>query len=209
MKRILIIFFILIVTIISFILIQNKNNEYSDVISYDGKKYIYLEYNNDIFTYNFNSVGYFEIDKVAPVKHDKWDVVYFDDDIFVLDSQVKQAKKYYSLDKNYEWYFILDKEDTELEYPISINDKELKYIYGMDNMKKNKSILFEDIKKMGTLKKTSKDGFVSAIISLALYEDDWYWRTEIIDDTKNGDPEYVILLPKTLNKKINDLINKN
>ena len=56
---------------------------------------------------------------------------------------------------------------------------------------------------MGTLKKVSKDGFISAIICLANYNDSWYYRTEIMNEK---DEEYIIVLPETLNKKIDKLL---
>ena len=56
--------------------------------------------------------------------------------------------------------------------------------------------------------KTSKDKTISAIICLAYYNDSWYYRTEIIDINKEDDPEYIIKLPETLNKKILNLYNK-
>ena len=49
---------------------------------------------------------------------------------------------------------------------------------------------------------------VSALITLAYYKNSWYWKTEIIDVTKENDPEYVIKLPNSLNNKISDLLKK-
>lgn len=94
--------------------------------------------------------------------------------------------------------------DEEKETPIQINNKELDYLYLMCNIKKEKAIHFNQIEKMGTIKKISKDGFMSAIITLAYHNEKWYWRTEIMDDTTPENFEYVIELPKTLTKKIND-----
>lgn len=78
----------------------------------------------------------------------------------------------------------------------------------MDNMKKNQTILFEDIEMFGTLKKTSKDQTIFSILSLARYNNYWYWKTEIIDVNQDDYHEYVIKLPKSLNTKINKLVNK-
>ena len=144
-----------------------------------------------------------EEDEIHPVSNKKWNVVYFNGDLFILDKQVKEATKYYQDDNNYEWYFIVDEEETEKEFSIPINNEELKYIYDMDNMRKTTSLTFNDIEKMGTLKKVSKDGFISAIICLANYNDSWYYRTEIMNEK---DEEYIIVLPETLNKKIDKLL---
>ena len=180
----------------------------SDTISYNGKTYVYLEYNMDIFCYDFNgNGGYFEVDEICPVEHDKWDAVYFNGDLFVVKDQVKEAIAYYADDNNYKWSFILDIDDSEVEIPISINKEELKYLYNMEDMKREETMLFSEIQKFGTIKKTSHDNFISAIICLAYYKDSWYWRTETIDISQAGDPEYVIPLPKSLNNKINRKID--
>lgn len=158
----------------------------------------------DIFAYHFNRSDdsvYME-DTVHPVSHEKWDVVYFDGDVFVLDREVEEAKDYYADDSNYAWYFVLDKEETEQEFLISVSEEELEYLYAMDDMEKRTTLLFDDIEKMGSLKKTSRDGFISAVIGLAYYDGAWYWRTERIDETKDGDPEYIINLPDSLNQKL-------
>ena len=204
----LLIFIIMFVFILCIVLTFGKKDSYIDTISYKGKTYVYLEYNIDVFTYNFNNDEYLEEDIIHPIHHDIWDIVYFNGDLFVLDDEVEEARKYYSTDNNYEWSFILDIEDYEKEFPILVSNDELKYIYDMDNMKKEKTLPFDDIEEMGTLKKTSIDGFISAIITLAYYKDEWYFRTEIIDDTVDGYPEYVIKLPKTLNKRIFNLLKE-
>lgn len=197
--------FILTFFIVLFIL-KNEQDKNRDTIKYNGKTYVYLEYNMDIFNYDFISNDYYEIDLIHPIEHDKWDMIYFNGDLFVVDDQVKKAINYYSNDKNYDWLFVLDVDDTEKEFPISIRRIDLKYIYKMDDMKKRNSLLFDEIEKMGSLKKVSKDNTIYASIGLAYYQDNWYWRSEIIDDSKENDPEYVIKLPNDLNNKINSLI---
>lgn len=195
---------ILILTIfISVVLTIFKDKEELDTITYKNNTYVLLEYNMDIFNYDLNKNNYYEEDIIHPIPNKKWNVVYFNGDLFILDKQVKEATKYYQDDNNYEWYFIVDEEETEKEFSIPINNKELKYIYDMDNMKKITSLTFNDIEKMGTLKKVSKDGFISAIICLANYNDSWYYRTEIMNEK---DEEYIIVLPETLNKKIDKLL---
>lgn len=205
--KIIFIVFILICFIALFFLIKKDSTSFGDTISYQGNTYVYLEYNHDIFTYYYNSNDYYEVDVIYPIPHDRWDMIYSEGDLFVLKNQIKDAKSYYGNDNNYKWTFVLDYNDSEIELPIYVSKEELKYLYNMENMKKEETMLFDDIERFGTLKKTSKDNFISSIITLAYYKDSWYWRTETIDDSKEGDPEYVIELPKTLSEKISILVN--
>lgn len=198
-------FIVPIVVLLTLLIILLTGKQYEDTITYKGKTYVYLEYNPDIFTYNLNKNDYLEEDIIHPIEHNKWEVVYFNGDLFVSKKQVKDAIKYYSNDDNYEWSFIYEKDDYEKEYKITISDDELDYIYGMEKMHREETMLFEDIKAFGTIKKTSKDNFISAITTLAYYNDYWYWKTEVVTDEENN-PEYVIKLPETLNNKINELL---
>ena len=176
-----------------------------DTISYKGNTYNYLEYNADIFGYNFNGNDYYEEDVIYPIPHEKWDIVYCSGDLFVLDTMVEEAYAYYGDDNNYEWFVMV--EDVNLEdattISISISPEELSYIYAMDDMEKDKTFFFDDIQKFGTLIKTSKDGLVSATIGLMYHDGDWYWRSEIIDESQEGWPEYIFRLPQSLIEKIN------
>jgi hypothetical protein len=159
----------------------------------------------DVFNYEFNSNNYYEIEMIHEIPHDKWDMIYFDGDLFVYEKQVKKAIEYYKDDNNYEWSVIVEEDEIENEFPILVSETELKYLYNMDNKNKEETMLFEEIEKFGTLKKTSKDKTIYAIICLAYFKDFWYYRTGTIDITKENDPEYVIKLPESLNKKIKDL----
>jgi len=211
MKNKKIILIILLVIVLVAVLVVRQiffSDKYDNTILYNGKKYVYLECNMDIFNYEFNSNNYYEEDMIHPVYHDKWDMIYFNGDLFVVNKQVKDDIKYYADDSNYEWSFVLDVEDSEVSFPISISKEELKYIYNMENVKRDETMLFDDIKAFASITKTSKDKTIYAIICLAYYKDSWYWRTEIIDDTKENDPEYVIKLPKSLNEKLFKLLNK-
>lgn len=199
---------VILILIVSIILLINKKSNFSDTITYNGKTYIYLETNMDIFNYEFynnNNNNYYEVDEISEIPHDKWDMIYLNGDLFVYEKEVKEAIKYYKDDINYEWSVIIEEDEIENEFPITISTSELKYLYNMDNVKKEESMLFEEIEKFGTLKKTSKDKTISAIICLAYFNDYWYYRTETIDVNKENDPEYVIKLLESLNKKINDL----
>ena len=50
-KKVVVILFILIIVILSFLFIKDDN----ETIIYKNKTYKLLEYNSDIFTYNFNN----------------------------------------------------------------------------------------------------------------------------------------------------------
>lgn len=186
-------------------IVQNKKTEeWTDTVSYQGQTYVCLPYNMDIFAYYFNGgdAYVYQQDIVHPVPHETWDVVCLDGDVFVLEQEAEAAAQYYADDGNYDWYFVLDGEETEQVFPISVSETERDYVYDMDDMEKRETLLFDDIEKMGSLKKTSKDGFVSAVIGLAYYDGAWYWRTERIDVNQEGDPEYIIALPESLNQKL-------
>lgn len=196
-----------IVLLLSFVMIiclMLKQESFKDTISYKGKTYVNLEYNMDIFTYGFNSNEYYEEDIIHPIKHKKWDAVYFDGDLYILDKQVKEAKKYYKDDNNYEWFIVFDINDEEVKKSISISKEELKYLYDMENKSRKDTMKFDDIKEFASIKKISKDNTVYALISLANYKDSWYYKTEVMND---NDEEYIIDLPESLNKKIFDLRN--
>jgi len=194
-----------IVLLLSFVMIIClilKQESFKDTISYKGKTYVNLEYNMDIFTYGFNSNEYYEEDIIHPIKHKKWDAVYFDGDLYILDKQVKEAKKYYKDDNNYEWFIVFDINDEEVKKSISISKEELKYLYDIENKSRKDTMKFDDIKGFASIKKISKDNTVYALISLANYKDSWYYKTEVMND---NDEEYIIDLPESLNKKIFDL----
>jgi hypothetical protein len=120
-----------------------------------------------------------------------------------LDKQVNEATKYYSNDDNYEWFIVFDIEDNELKKGISINEKELDSLYNLDNEKRGKTIVFDDIEMFADVLKVSKDGFVQGVTTIAMVDGNWYYKTEVMTD---DDREYVIKLSDSLSEKINDLI---
>ena len=202
-KKIIII--VIFVFLFAFIFnILQKNNSYKETIKYKGKEYVLLEYNMDIFTYNHNSNSYYEEDMIYEVINKKWDVIYFNGDLFILDNYIDEAINYYSDDKNYDWYIIFDEEDEEIKKSISISEKELIYLYDIENKERNTTIIFDDIDKFADILKISKDGLVQAIITLVQVDGVWFYKTEIMTD---DDREYVIKLSNSLNEKINNLLN--
>lgn len=207
-KVVLFVLFVFTLFLSLLLVIFNKNNDNLDTIKYNGKNYVCLEYNLDVFTYGFNSNQYFEVDEISQVFHEKWDMIYFDGDLFVAEEQALDAISYYASDDNYEWFFVFDDGDSEVVYPISFSDEELKFLYNVDSMERNETMLFDEIKNFGSIKKVSKDESVYALISLAYYKDSWYWKSEIIDVNQEGDPEYVVRLPDSINEKISNVFNK-
>lgn len=192
-----------IILFIVFFLIKN-NNQFRDTITYKGKTYVLLEYNADIFAYHFNSNNYYEEDIIHPVFHNKWDIIYFNGDLYILDSQIKKATEYYSNDKNYKWFVVFD-DEYEKKIPISINKEELEYLYKLETIEKKQTMTFDDIKQFSNIAKKSEDGLVKALIDLVHYEDSWYWKSEIMT---NDDKEYIIKIPDSLSNKIFSLLDK-
>jgi len=203
-KNLIIIIFVLILLSLIFLFIKS-NNKYEDTVKYNGKTYVLLEYNMDIFYYDYNISNYYEEDIIHPVFNEKWDVVYFNGDLFVLDSQVRKATKYYSNDENYEWFIIYEVDEKEVKDKIKIILEKINYLYNMENINKDKTMKFEYIKKFVDIVKISKDGFIKALINLVHYDNYFYWKTEIMNDK---DEEYIIKLPDSLNNKIFSLLEK-
>ena len=68
-----------------------------------------------------------------------------------------------------------------------------------------KFFVHEEFDTFGSLIKISKDGVVRGTLSIAEFDGDWYWKSEIIDESRENDgmwPEYIQLLPESLSKKI-------
>ena len=53
---------------------------------------------------------------------------------------VSGTENYYSNDKNYNWYAVIDTEDDELYYPIDVNADELESIYKLEEMERKISL---------------------------------------------------------------------
>lgn len=199
----ILIILICIVLILCSHFIGKKNN--IDTIRYDGKIYSLLEYKNDNFTYYHNNYNnnYYEVDMIHQIVNDKWDVVFFNEDLYILNKQIKKAKKYYNYDKNYDWYIVFDNEADTIRKSINLSKKEITNLYNLDKEKKNNTIIFDEIDMFADIQKVSKDGLVQGIIVLAKVDDVWYYKTEIMTDDNR---EYVIKLSDSINKKINNLL---
>lgn len=206
MKKTILILIPIILVILSLIGIYNYKKITNDNIFYKMENYIYLDYKEDIFYYFYYNTEYIEEDQLLEVKHDKWKFLFYNEDLFIREKDYKEAKEYYDNDKNYSFYLNIEEEYTSTTYPIDIYKDELQKIYNMNNIINKDTLKFEDIEKHGSLTKKSKDGKITGIISLAYVKNNWYYRTEIMND---NDEEYVVKLPDSLNKRLNDMTLNN
>ena len=182
-----------------------------DAISYKEDTYTYLEFPGDIFCYDLTKgLEDYEEDEFYPVEHEKWDIIFYNGDLFVLSSQAEEAIEYYSDRANYTWSVIIydPNDDPCGPYHLNVNDEESDFIYAMEDLERDKTLAFDDIENFASLVKISNDGFVSGTASLAARDGVWYWRSEIIDDSVEGWPEYVVILPKSIQTQINNYISK-
>ncbi len=178
-----------------------------DYLEYQGKRYVPVTFSQDLFTCGFGMSGDFEVDETYPVECEQFNMIQNNGDLYVVKSQSDQATDYYQDDANYSWSVSIFVEDEEKDPigPIEIIAEELDYIYQLENQEKNLTIFFDEIQQQATLIKTSKDGVARGSMELALYEDQWYWRSGIIDDTQEKDnswPEYVYPMPDSFQDKI-------
>ncbi len=193
------------VSLLCIVAVTKNDKGARDTVTYNGKTYVLLEYNADIFTYSFNSNDYMEIDAIHPISSEKWDAVYFNGDIFIAETQVEKATKYYADDKNYCWFVTVEKDDREITKPLSVSTEELEFLYNMENIKRQKTIVFDDIKHFASIVKKSGDGFIFALTTIVHCDNSWYWKTEVMTE---DDREYVIPLPETLCQKLFDVMEQ-
>ncbi len=186
---------------------QEEPMDLSFGITYNGKKYTLLQFSADIFYYDLCESVDYEEDTVLPLQHSNWDLIYYNGDILILDSQAEDAAAFYGNDENFKWSVFIDDPQIEETYtlPLSLSKEELKYIYSMESAQKESTLFFEDIEISASLIKTSNDGLISASTSLAFSKNTWYWRSEVINETIEGWPEYVVNLPESLSKQLNEL----
>ena len=146
----------------------------------------------------------YEEDTVLPIPHECWDLVYRDGDLYVLESQWQAAVADYADDANYTWSVRIEDPETEETYsiPVTVTADDLSDIYTMEDRKGDTTLLFDDIELFGTLVKTHQDGLIAASTGLACRDGSWYWRSETIDDTVEGWPEYVVQLPNSITAQL-------
>ena len=165
--------------------------------------YVYKRTNQKVFSKNklhsYNSNEYIQVDEICPISNEKWDAVYFNGDIFIDEGQVESAERYYSDDSNYNWYAVIEMQDGEIKTPLSLTGEELRYLYGIENESREKTIVFDDIRCFASIVRESKDGFIFGLTTIAQCDNMWYWKTEVMTE---DDREYVIPLPQTLCDKL-------
>ncbi len=206
MKKIIIPIIITILTLISITIAYNYKKFGNNEIFYKLNKYVCLDFKEDIFYYYYNNTEYLEEDYILEIEDNNWKYIYHNEDLYIRKKDYKDAKKYYDNDKNYSYYLNIEEEYTSTTYPIDIYNDEIQKIYNMNNIINKDKLKFEDIEKHGSLTKKSKDGKITGIISLAYVKNNWYYRTEIMND---NDEEYVVKLPDTLIKRLNDMTLNN
>lgn len=183
------------------------NKSKADTLEYEGKTYVPVTFNQDIFLCAFGVGGEFETDVTYPIEGAQFDMIHNSGDLFVVESQEGEAASYYQDDANYDWTVSIfaEDEDEDPVMPIDVTAEELEYIYQLEEQEKDLTIFFDDIEQQATLIKTSKDGIARGSIELALYECQWYWRSEIIDENQEKDgtwPEYVYPMPESFQEKV-------
>lgn len=176
-----------------------------DSIKFEGKKYVILGYPANVFYYDLSTGGVFEEDEIYPIEGCQWDMVYQNGDVYCSKSDFRQASAYYDDYDNYDWFVNIEKGDEEQMYPITVSEEDGAYIYTIDEIDKETAIFFDEIETMGSLLVISKDGIIRGTTSLGEYGRQWYWRSEIIDESRERDgewPEYIIKLPEQVNREI-------
>lgn len=171
-------------------------------IKYSGQTYVPLQLPQDPYTYFYDKeFEVYDEDTRVLLEDGNFQLLYANEDLYVLKEEAKEAKKYYSQDENYQWYLVEDTAYGEEIKPLSLTEIDLDYISDVEDHDRDMTLFFEDYEKLGSLKKISKDKAISGILSLGYYQDKWYWRSEIIDESQEEDgtwPEYVQEMPESV-----------
>ena len=135
-------------------------------------------------------------------------IVYFNNELYALKTEIDAVNEYYSKDENYTWSVQVADSHNENLYTkdLSLTDSEIEFLYNMKDMERKDTISFEEIDKYAMLKKVSKDGLVCASTELVWRNDKWNWRSGIVDEKTKGWPEYIFELPESLQNKIGVLL---
>ena len=178
--------------------------EWLDEMKHEGKTYRYLQFPGDIFYYDLRESVNYEEDMVLPIPHETWDLVYREGDLFVVDTQWDAAVADYAEDANYTWSIWIDMPGTEsgTDFPITVTEDDLAYLYSMEDRKGDTSYFFKDIEVFGMLTKTHQDGLIAGSTSLARCDGVWYWRSETIDERVEGWPEFMVRLPDSITAQL-------
>lgn len=203
-------YIITLIVIAALTLLGGCSSQAADSVKYESGKYVPLEYPANVFYYNYNgsdSDNFEEVDGIYPIESSQWDMIWNGGDMYCIKDQSSEANSYYANDDNYDWYVQIDTDDeVDLKpYFIEVTTAEAEAVYAVEDMEKDLAVFWEDFQQLGSIYKTSKDGLVRATISIGKYEDKWYWRSEVIDESQERDgtwPEYIQPLPESLSNKI-------
>ncbi len=182
----------------------DKETEFFETITYNGNEYLLIEFPNDIFSYDIVTDIEHNEGTVYEIPSDKWSVLYFNGDLFALESEIQEISAFIEADDNYKWLVNIEyaNEDNIIEKTIDLSDDELSFIYSLQDAPRVQTVLFDEIEIFGTLCKTSNDGLIIAKTDLLYYAGNWYWRTDEVDESADGWPEYVVLLSESINIKL-------
>lgn len=180
--------------------LREEADDYESHFTYKKEEYYELRFPQDIFYYDLTNSVSVEEDDALLIPHERWTLLYRYDRLNVLDAQRKEAKEYFANDDNYTWRITVEEPDSDkvTVIPLTLTEKDLSYVYEMEDMKGDKTLRFDEIECFGTLEKVEKTGVITGRTSLALAGGEWYWRSETIDDSAEGWPEYVVPLPDSI-----------
>lgn len=188
---------------------NNQQGNSSDVLVYEGSEYVPVEYPSDVFYYRYkgNSNDNFEdVDGIYPISSPEWAMLWNAGDLYCSKKQADKANTYYANEDNYEWYVLIDsQQDEAAPYPIKVTSEEIDDVYSVTGKEKDLSVFFDEFEKLGDVYKVSKDGIVCGSITIGKYNGNWYWRSEVVDESRENDgtwAEYVQPLTASLDQKI-------
>ena len=199
------------ISIVSTLLVGCNYQTTSDVdlVEYEGKEYACEEYPISVFYYTYNGSGFenfAEVDGIYLLDNTQWEMIWNAGDLYCIKEKIDEANRYYAAEENYDWYIQIDtEEDDVIELPIEVTEEEREKICDVENMERDLAVYFDEFESLGSIVKVSKDDMVHGIISIAKYNGKWYWKSEVIDDSKTRDdtwPEYIQPLPDSINDKI-------
>ena len=182
----------------------DKDDEYIDSVTYNGKQYSLLVLTDDVFVYGIALNREFEDNVVYEINECQWDIIAYNAELFVVDSQLNDIISYYSDSQSFTFSVTVEytNSDNCFERTVSLSDDEIRFFEQIADMEATETVFFENIEAFGTLTKTSNDGLIFGSTDLLYYNGKWYWRTGAIDYVADGWPEFVIPLTETICEKL-------
>jgi hypothetical protein len=201
---------------------------------YEGKQYVVVPLGEDMFcdsaSDNIQGEPVFNIIKypsdiwekifvgkektvIYQVENGAGVTTYYDGySLYCSEENVEALESYYHNLDNYNWYLEIYPEDYDEEkvkmIPLALSEKEAAAIQKMQILDMDQSVKWQEEEKFEFLTKISKDDIVEGSIFLTKDGENWYWNTELRDDSKSTDDvwyHYVIELPETVSEKINEV----